>query len=93
MQAFQKDLKKFEGLNAQVLGISTDNVETHKKFSDEYKLQFPLIADVSEQIRKLYAPGRITYLIDKNGIIRSIQEGVPRNKDFLKAIEKLEQKP
>jgi peroxiredoxin len=36
---------------------------------------------------------RITYLIDKDGIIRFIQEGVPRNKDFLKAIEKLEQKP
>jgi peroxiredoxin Q/BCP len=93
MQAFQKDLKKFEGLNAQVLGISTDNVDTHKKFSDEYKLQFPLIADESGQIRKLYAPGRITYLIDKNGIIQFIQEGVPRNKDFLKAIERLERKP
>ncbi len=89
MQAFQKDLKKFEGLNAQVLGISGDNLETHKKFSDEYKLQFPLIADESGQIRNLYAPGRITYLIDKNGIIQFMQEGVPRNKDFLRAIEKL----
>jgi peroxiredoxin Q/BCP len=90
MQAFQKDLRKFEGLNAQVVGISTDSLETHKKFSDEYKLQFPLIADVSEQIRKLYAPGRITYLIDNNGIIQLIQEGVPRNKDFLKAIKRLD---
>lgn len=89
MQAFQKDLKEFEGLNAQVVGISPDSPETHKKFSDAYKLQFPLISDESGQIRKLYAPGRITYLIDKDGIIRYIQEGVPRNKDFLRAIEKL----
>lgn len=92
MQAFQKDLKRFEGLNAQVLGISGDSLETHKKFSAEYKLQFPLIADVSGQIRKLYAPGRITYLVDRNGIIQLIQEGVPQNKVFLKAIEKLDKR-
>jgi len=38
----------------------------------------------------LYGKGRITFLIDKKGIIRYIQEGVPKNRKFLKKIKKLE---
>lgn len=52
--------------------------------------QFPLIADDTETIRRLYAPGRITYLIDRDGIIRFLQEGVSKNRDFLRETEKLE---
>jgi peroxiredoxin len=45
MRAFQKDLLKFESLNAQVLGVSADDIETHKRFSTELGLKFPLISD------------------------------------------------
>jgi len=89
MQAFQADLNRFERLNAQVLGVSPDDVETHKKFSASLGLRFPLVYDKDGAIQQRYAPGRITYLIDRNGIIRFVQEGMPKNEDFLRELEKL----
>jgi peroxiredoxin Q/BCP len=86
----QKDIERFEGLDTQVLGVSPDSIETHKKFAAEYGITFPLISDENNAIRKLYASGRITYLIDKQGVIRYIQEGVPKNRKFLKQIKKLD---
>jgi peroxiredoxin Q/BCP len=70
--------------------VSPDSIETHKKFAEEYGITFPLIADENNAVRKLYDSGRITYLIDKNGVIRYIQEGVPKNRKFLKQIKKLD---
>jgi peroxiredoxin Q/BCP len=90
MRAFQQDFARFESLNAQVLGISPDDVETHKKFSAELGLQFPLIADTDQKIRSLYKPGRITFVIDKQGLIRFIHEGMPENEALLEEIRKLE---
>jgi peroxiredoxin Q/BCP len=89
MQAFQRDLEKFEGLDTQVLGVSGDSLGTHAKFADKYNITFPLITDKDNQIKNLYGRNRITYLIDKKGIIRFIQTGVPENKDFLREIKKL----
>ena len=90
LQAFQKDIKRFEDLNTQVLGVSYDTIETHKKFTEEYGITFPLISDRDKAIRNLYGKGRITFLIDRNGIIQYIQEGVPKNKKFLRKIKRLE---
>ena len=92
MQAFQQDLEKFESLNAQVLGVSPDDVDTHKKFSKELGLRFPLIADTDKRIQKFYKPGRVTLVIDKEGVIRFVQEGMPKNDDLLREIEKMEQR-
>lgn len=89
MQAFQNDLSRFEKLNAQVLGVSPDNLKTHIEFAKKYGLTFPLLADEQGQIQKLYAPGRVTFIIDKEGIVRFVQEGVPKNKELLKALAKL----
>ncbi|BCR04949.1 hypothetical protein DESUT3_20180 [Desulfuromonas versatilis] len=88
MQAFQRDLSRFEKLNAQVLGVSSDSLETHRKFSQEYDITFPLIAD-DGTLKNLYGSRRITYVIDQSQIIRSIQIGVPDNDKLLEALEKL----
>ena len=89
MQAFQNDLARFEKLNAQVLGVSPDNVATHVEFAKKYKLKFPLLADEKGEIQKQYAPGRVTFIIDRNGVVRFVQHGVPKNKDLLKELSKL----
>ena len=93
MQAFQDDLLKFESLNAQVLGVSADDLETHKRFSAELGLKFPLISDSDRKLAGLYGKGRITFLIDKQGVIRLIQVGFPKNEEILAEIRKLEKKP
>ncbi len=90
MQAFQQDLKKFESLNAQVLGISPDDIETHQNFAKELGLQFPLISDTDRKIQTLYRQGRITFVIDRQGVIRFIQEGMPKNDVLLDEVRKIE---
>ena len=93
MRAFQDDLLKFESLNAQVLGVSADDLETHKRFSAELGLQFPLISDSDRKLAGIYVQGRISFLIDKEGVIRLIQPGFPKNEELLDEIRKLEKKP
>ncbi len=90
MQAFQRDLQRFEKLNAQVLGVSGDSLETHKKFSVKYDLSFPLIAD-DGTLRKLYGTGRVTYIIDQTGTVRFVQKGIPDNQQLLHELEKISQ--
>jgi len=88
MQAFQKDLPRFEKLNAQVLGVSTDSLATHEEFSSKHGLTFPLIADEGGELQKLYAPGRVTFIIDQTGTVRFVQKGVPVNEALLEELSK-----
>lgn len=65
-------------LGATVVGVSSDNQETHAKFKKEHSLQFTLVSDSNKSIRKLYGatgtliPPRVTFIIDKSGKIRNI---------------------
>jgi len=76
-------------LDAQVIGVSRDSMQENQRFVDKNGIEFPLISDESKSIRKLYGRGRVTYLIDKKGIVQFIQKGVPNNQDFLNALKKL----
>ena len=89
MQAFQRDLEEFESLNAQVLGVSQDSVKTHERFARENGLSFPLIADEDGRIGKLYPGGRVTYIIDKEGVVRFVLKGLPDNDILLRELSKL----
>jgi len=73
-------------LGYQVIGVSTDSVQSHKKFEDKYELPFPLIADEDKKIVEDYkvwgekkfmgktyiGTNRTTFLIDENGVLRKI---------------------
>jgi len=89
MQAFQRDMARFEELNAQVLGVSSDSLETHTQFANSLNLAFPLLED-DGQIRKAYGGGRVTFVIDQAGIIRHIHKGMPENEKLLEAIGRLQ---
>ena len=84
------DLEQFKKLDAQPIGISGDSLATHEKFAKKYGITFPLVSDSSGAVKSLYGRGRITYLIDKQGIIQFIQKGVPENKDFLKQLKEID---
>lgn len=64
-------------------------METHRKFANENGIDFPLISDEEKTIKKLYGWGRVTYLIDKSGVVRFVQKGVPKNQDFLNELKQL----
>lgn len=74
--SFRDEFEVFSDLNVEVIGISSDNVASHKKFSDKYNLPFTLLADTDKKVQKLFGvpksfmglvPGRVTYIVDKNG--------------------------
>ena len=90
MAAFQKDLASFERLNAQVLGVSADTIESHKRFAESLDLEFPLLSDPGGKIQAQYGSGRITFIIDKDGMIRDVQKGMPDNDKLLKVLKALE---
>ncbi|MCU7490575.1 MAG: peroxiredoxin [Ignavibacteria bacterium] len=73
------DMSKFRKNNITVLGVSVDSKEAIKKFIDDYHLNFPLLSDKDKNIsrdygvlNKLGVDNRITFIIDKKGIISSI---------------------
>ena len=74
-----------------MLGVSGDTLETHQAFMKEHGITFPMIDDADGTIRKLYDRGRITYLIDQEGIISYIQKGVPENERLLAELDRQQQ--
>ena len=89
MKAFQNDIARFEELNVQVLGVSSDSLKSHQAFSDQLGLSFPLIAD-DGSIGKLYGSGRVTTLIDQQGIVRYVHKGMPDNEKLLQEVSNLQ---
>jgi peroxiredoxin len=74
-----------------VLGVSGDTLETHQAFMKEHGITFPLIDDADGTIRKRYDSGRVTYLIDEEGIISFIVKGVPENERLLEELDRQQQ--
>ncbi|MEM9804547.1 MAG: peroxiredoxin [Cyanobacteria bacterium P01_D01_bin.56] len=81
-QRFQRDLPEFIARNAQVIGVSADDVDSHAEFCDSEGLRFPLLADADGSISRAYGSWmqpmsmRHTYLIDPEGIMRERFLGV-----------------
>ncbi len=64
-------------------------METNLKFKTENSITFPLVSDTDKAIKEQYGRGRVTYLIDKQGIVRLVQNGVPDNRAFLAKLREL----
>ena len=60
------------------------------QFADKNGITFPLVSDENKQIRKLYGRGRVTYVIDKYGVIQFIKKGVPDNQELLDVLKRLQ---
>jgi peroxiredoxin Q/BCP len=78
--AFRDDYGQFGAVDAEVLGISSDSVGSHKSFAENNGLPFVLLSDEGGRVRQLYGvtktlglmPGRVTYVIDKEGVVRHV---------------------
>jgi len=81
MSAFRDRFSEFADVDAQVLGISMDTLETQKKFADSLKLPFPLLADPDGAVARAYgvaADGyakRVTFVIGKDSKVVAVFEG------------------
>jgi len=81
--AFRDAAAEFAYNNAVIVGISSDDVASHTLFADENELPFALLSDHNSEVRRTYGNpdgstqliARITYVIDRDGIVREIIGG------------------
>jgi peroxiredoxin Q/BCP len=79
---FQRDIDKYTAKNAVILGVSVDNVDSHKGFCTKEGLNFKLLADPDHTVVQEYGSvmdykgmtlaARNTFLIDPSGVIRKV---------------------
>lgn len=83
VKGYQANLEKIAGLDAQVLAVSTDNLPTLRKWAEELNLKYPLLSDFMRKVSAEYGvlneargtANRTTFVIDKEGRIRHIEQG------------------
>jgi peroxiredoxin Q/BCP len=100
--AFRDSYDVFVQAGAQVLGVSSQSVDSHSRFAMVNKLPFILLSDQYGKVRKLYGvpstfgllPGRVTYVVDKKGVVRHVfssQSQPTKHIEALKIVRKLGQ--
>lgn len=78
--AFRDGYEDFADAGAVVIGISSDSVESHRRFAAAMRLPFTLLSDADGSIRERFGvpksfglfAGRVTYVIDASGIVRMV---------------------
>ena len=99
---YRDGIESFAGLGVSVVGISSDNLESHQKFRSKHDLPFVLLSDPDLEVAKLYGSKgtfgmkRAVFLIDENGIVRyahieALAVFRRRANELLEVIEKLDE--
>jgi thioredoxin-dependent peroxiredoxin len=91
--SFRDNYQEFKDLGAEVIGISSDSVQSHIKFKSKFNLPFILLSDHDKKLRKLFGvannllilPGRETFVVDKNGTIQMVFNSMNARQHFLKS--------
>ena len=77
LSSYNDDLSQFDELDAQVIGISAQSVDSHEAFANKHGFEFPLLADTDKTVAGLYGtlgpigfPRRSVFIVDADGVIR-----------------------
>jgi peroxiredoxin Q/BCP len=77
LNAYNRDLGQFEKLDAHVVAVSPQGLDSHESFAERHGFNFPLLADTDKQVAGLYGtlgplgfPRRSVFIIDRHGVIR-----------------------
>ena len=83
LNSYNEGLKQFEGLDAQVLGISAQDVASHQRFDGRHGLRIPLLADTDKSVAALYGTlgplgfaRRSVVIVDRDGLIRYVHRAM-----------------
>ena len=81
--AFRDLNQEFRSEGAEIIGISVDDVASHKQFHEKYGLNFTILSDPDKKVTEMYGvkstlgfAKRVTFVIDENGIIKKIYPDV-----------------
>lgn len=77
LNAYNDDLGRFAELDAQVLGISAQGIESHERFAAAHGFAFPLLSDPDKAVAAAYGtlgpigfPRRSVFIVDAGGVVR-----------------------
>jgi peroxiredoxin Q/BCP len=78
--SFRDEYDAFAEAGAEVIGISSDSAESHASFAAHHRLPMTLLSDPGGRVRQLFGvkstlgllPGRVTFVIDKQGVVRHV---------------------
>jgi len=98
MEGHQRNLYLYERFNAQVVGVSRDDVTTLKYWGKGLGLTFPLLSNITAFLGESLAVqndgnpvfNRRTVIVDHKGIIRYVKDGSPDFKEILLFLKKLD---
>ncbi|HEY7983586.1 MAG TPA: peroxiredoxin [Ktedonobacterales bacterium] len=76
--SFRDSYEDFTRAGAEVIGVSADSVSSHQRFAAHHRLPFTLLSDAGGKVAQRYNvqktlglfPGRVTFVIDRQGVIR-----------------------
>jgi peroxiredoxin Q/BCP len=101
--SFRDEFEKFNNENTKVIGISKQSVKSHADFYNKYQLNFTLLSDPKNIVRKQFGvptsffgllPGRVTYIVDLNGKIRHIfNSQIQTEKHIQEALNSIKKMP
>ncbi len=100
---FRDDYSLYKKMGVEVIGISPDSVKSHDKFQSKYELPFTLLSDPDHQVAEQYGVWglkkrygreyegifRTTFLIDKEGTVIKVFEGVKPAEHSQEVLEEL----
>jgi peroxiredoxin Q/BCP len=103
---FQADQPKYDKLNAAIVGVSVDSVDSHVEFCTKENLTFKLLADEKKEVVNMYGSvqtlgklgdvaARNTFVVDPQGTIRKVFIKVdpnPHSKEVLETLAELQKK-
>jgi peroxiredoxin Q/BCP len=99
--AFRDSYADLQALGAEVWGVSGDDASSHQRFAGKHQLPYPLLVDTGNQLRRAYGvpavlgllPGRVTYVIDGQGVIRhvfnNLLDGPAHRREAIEALQAL----
>jgi peroxiredoxin Q/BCP len=83
LNAYNDGLDQFEALDAQIIGISAQSVDSHESFSGKHGFDFPLLADPDKEVAASYGtlgpigfPRRSIFIIDREGVVRYAHKAI-----------------
>jgi len=83
LNSYNDDLAQFEAVDATVLGISAQSVDSHDKFAGKHGFKFPLLADTDKAVAGAYGtlgplgfPRRSVFIVDGEGVVRYVHRAI-----------------
>ncbi len=96
--SFRDRYQEFQDLGAEVIGVSADDSASHLVFANEHKLPFTLLSDQDGAVKSIFGfqkslfgllPARITYVINKQGVITMIFNNLLGGQHIVRALEQV----